>query len=189
MSPDKRSRPLASSAPSASEADAPLLKRRWVRVGAGIGLAGLCTMLAVAAMTMPFLEITSGSTVHAVGGGQQSGNLHLVLMATGVIGSALGLYYAASQAALRASFFVVGGVGAGFSGLILIGALQAIGSGTISDPKIYAAVKHAPVEMQVGTGLWTSLAAAAGILLLAVIVLRAGAPLPQEEETPNKRRF
>jgi len=167
----------------------PLLQQRWVRVSTGLSLLGMCVLMAVAALKMPFVEIHTAKAAFAIGGAVHSGNLNLVLVATGIVGAFLGLYYAVSSARLRATFFVVGGVGAGFTGLLMIGAYQTISRGAVSDPAIYARIRQVPATIQIGTGLWASLVAAVGILLLAVVVLRAGVPAKVVEKPKKRRRF
>ncbi|MFH2009977.1 MAG: hypothetical protein ABI333_25500 [bacterium] len=167
----------------------PVLQQRWVRVSAGLSLLGMSVLMAVAALRMPFVEIHTAKASFGIDGSVHSGNLNLVLVATGTIGALLGLYYAVSSARLRATFFVVGGVGAGFTGLLMIGAYQTIQRGAVSDPAIYARIKLVPATIQIGTGLWTSLVAAVCILGIAVVVLRSGAPPKTAEEPKKRRRF
>jgi len=162
------------SAPSPSEPPAPsLLAQRWVRISAGLGLLGLCVMLTVAALRMPFVVIRTSSNVYAIGGAAQTENLHLILAATGIIGAVLALVYAVSWATFRASFFVVGGVTTGFSALLMVGAWQTVQRSTVNNPFIYAEIKEIEAVMQIGSGLWTCLVAGLAILLLAVVVLLA----------------
>ena len=152
-------------------------------------LVGVVVLMAVAALKMPFVEIHTAKASFAIGGAMHSGNLNLVLVATGIIGALLGLSYAVSSMRLRASFFVVGGVGAGFTGLLMISAYQTIQRGTVADPAIYARIKQVPATIQIGTGLWACLVAAVCILGLAAVVFRSGAPPKATEEPKKRRRF
>jgi len=181
-----------SSEPAPSEPQGPsFLAERWVRVAAGLGLLGVCILLAVAALQMPFVVIRTSAKVYAIGGSAQSENLHLILAATGIIGAVLALVYAVSAASLRASFFVVGGVATGFTTLLLVGAWQTVQRGTVADPFIYSELKQLETVMQIGSGLWACLVAGLSILLLAVIVLlasRASEPVSQSP-LPSKRLY
>jgi hypothetical protein len=183
------SAPAKTSSVAASEPQAPpLLAERWVRIAAGLGLVGLCILLAVAALRLPFVVIRTSANVYAIGGAQQSENLHLVLGATGIIGAVLALIYALSAASFRAYFFVVGGVATGFTALLMVGAWQTVQRGTVADPFIYAEIKKIEAVMQIGSGLWACLAAGLGILLLAVIVLLASRATEPAEEAPVLRK-
>jgi len=181
--------PLAKSPDHEPEPQAsPLLAQRWVRLAVGLGLVGLNIVLAVAALTLPFVVIRTSAETYAIGGAAQTENLHLILGATGIIGAVLALVYAASSVSFRASFFVVGGVATGFSALVLAGAWQTVQRGTVADPIIYSEIRKVEVVMQIGSGLWACLAAGLSILLLAVIVLLASRAAEPSEEAPVSRR-
>lgn len=172
-----------------SDPQAPqLLAQRWVRIAAGLGLLGLSVVLAVAALRLPFVVIRTSANVYAIGGAEQSENLHLILAATGIIGAVLALIYAVSSASFRASFFVVGGVATGFTALIMIGAWQTVQRSTVADPVIYAEIKEIEAVMQIGSGLWACLVAGLLILLLAVIVLLASRAAEPAEDPPVERK-
>lgn len=177
--------------PSPAEPEKPkLLAARWVRLAVGLGLAGLCGLLAVAALRMPFVEISTSAGSYTIGGAEQSKNLHLILAVTGFIGAVLALVYALSSASFRATFFVVGGVATGFTALIMLGAWQTVQRSTVANPVIYAEIQRLETVMQIGSGLWACLVAGLGILALAVVVLLAGrAAEPPVEDTPRKRAF
>jgi hypothetical protein len=177
--------------PSPAEPEKPkLLAARWVHIAAGLGLLGLCVLLAVAALRMPFVEISTSAKSYGISGAEQSKNLHLILAVTGLIGAVLALIYALTAASFRATFFVVGGVATGFTALIMLGAWQTVQRGTVANPVIYAEIQRVEAVMQIGSGLWACLGAGLGILALAVVVLRAGrAAEPAPEQTPRKRSF
>jgi len=172
--------------PPASEAT-PLLSCRWVRIAAGLALVVLCAAVAVAAWALPFVEIRAGTRRFALDGPTQTANLHLVLVATGVLGALLGLYYAVSRATLRYAFFVVGSIAAVFTGLLWLGSYHVVRYAEIVDPRIYAAVKSQDVVMAVGSALWVSGVATVGILALAVLVWRIGAHAPAPPAPPTRR--
>lgn len=179
------------STPSPAEPEKPkLLAARWVRIAVGLGLLGLCLLLAVAALRMPFVLISTSAKSYAVGGAEQSEKLHLILAVTGIIGAVLSLVYTLTSASFRATFFVVGGVATGFSALIMLGAWQTVQRGTVANPVIYHEIQKLETVMQIGSGLWASLVSGLAILGLAVVVLLAGrAAEPAPEEAPRKRSF
>lgn len=169
----------------------PFLAQRWVRIAAGLSLLGLSIVLVVAALRMPFVVIRTSANVYAIGGSQQSENLHLILAVTGIIGAVLALIYAVSSATFRASFFVVGGVTTGFTALLLAGAWQTVQRGTVADPIIYGEIKKLETVMQIGSGLWACLVAGLAILALAVVVLLNSRATEPAEQTllPAKRQY
>lgn len=168
----------------------PLFAQRWVRIAAGLGLFGLCVLLAVAALRMPFVVISSAANSYDIGGSAQSENLHLVLAVTGIIGAVLAVVYAATTTTFKATFFVLGGVATGFAALLMLGAWQTVQRGTVGDPLLYAEIKKLEVVMQIGSGLWASLIAGLGILGLAVVVLlNARASAPAEATAPAPKRL
>ena len=83
----------------------------------------------------------------------------------------------------------MGGVGAGFTGLLFIGAYQTVQRGAIHDPVIYAQVRQTETVIQIGGGLWACLAAALGILVLAAVVLLGNRVPADDDDTvlPRKR--
>jgi hypothetical protein len=178
---------ISSDAPAAAPTPS-VLTQRWVRIAVGLGLLGLSLLLAVATLSMPFVVIRTSQSVFYIGGSEQSGNLHLVLGATGIVGAVLALIYALGSADFRASFFVVGGVATGFSALLLGGAWQTVQRGTVADPGIYSQIKQLETVMQIGSGLWASLVAGLGILALAVVVLLASRAAEPPVTPPASRR-
>ena len=141
---------VKSTEPTPAEPQGPsFLAQRWVRIAAGLALFGLSILLAVAALRMPFVVIRTSAKLYAIGGAQQSDNLHLILAVTGIIGAVLALIYAEGAASFRASFFVVGGVATGFTALLLVGAWQTVQRGTVADPIIYGEIKKLDAVMQI----------------------------------------
>lgn len=159
-----------------AENESRLGPRRPLRLALGLALLGLSVALLLAPLKLPFLRISTGSESFVISAALQSDNLHLVLVSTGAVGALLALIYLLSGLGLRYAFFVVGGVGAAFAALLLLGAYQELQAGRIADPEIYRRVRYAAVELEIGSGLWTCLAVSVAIVLLGIPVFRASAP-------------
>ncbi|MDY0001228.1 MAG: hypothetical protein RBU30_08040 [Polyangia bacterium] len=168
----------------------PKAASRGLRLILGLVLFGLCLALALGSFFLPYMTIQSGGRTWPVLGPDQTGNLHLVLSATGALGALAALRYAFSTRPMPVTFFVVGGIALALSGFLGLDTHHSVKEGWIRDPLIYAAIAEKGAKLSLGSALYLSLASAAAILLGAVAVLLADraaslAPPPP----PRRARF
>ena len=156
----------------------------------GLALLGLCTTLAIASYTLPYMTIRVGPKVFLVMGAEQTANLHLTLAATGALGAVASLTYALSRRPMPVTFFAIGGIALGLGAFLLLDTHHSVSQGWIRDPKIYAALARKGAELRLGSALYAALITSLGILVLAVAVLalaRAAAP-PATTPRPGRAR-
>lgn len=172
-----------------SPAIAPWTARRWVRVALGLVLLGLCSTLALSSAFLPYLTIQSGERVFAVGGAEQTANLHLVLVTTGTLGALTALSYALSRRPMPIAFFAIGGIALGTGAFLCLDTYHHVSQGWIRDPAIYAAIARTGATLRLGSALTVAMASALGILLGAVLVLLLGRAAPAAPNTPRRSRI
>ena len=157
------------------------------RIGIGIAVVGISSLLAVAADRLPFLVFSAPGRTVAFPGGAVTDNLHYMLVATGAVTGLAGLLHALGRPTLRAGFLVSAGVSALFTLLCWLSLSPRLDTLAVSDHGLQGAFTGHPVVAEVGNGFTLSLLAT-GLLLLLGAVNLAARPAGEAAQRPDAGR-